>query len=56
MKVAECRVKDPACGVSRRLASFAIRDAAAGKNEAAIRADLDKWKFFVRPDNGDAPK
>jgi protein-disulfide isomerase len=44
MKVAECRVKDPACGNSRRLAAFAIRDAAAGKTEAAIRADLDKYK------------
>jgi len=44
MMVAECRVKDPACGNSRRLAAFAIRDAAAGKTEAAIRADLDKYK------------
>jgi mono/diheme cytochrome c family protein len=24
--------------------------------DIAVRADLDKWKFFVRPDNGDAPK
>jgi len=43
MKVAECRVKDPACGVSRRLAAFAVRDASSGKPEAAIRADLDKF-------------
>jgi protein-disulfide isomerase len=43
MKVAECRMKDPACGFSRRLAAFAVRDAAAGKKEAAIRADLDKY-------------
>jgi protein-disulfide isomerase len=43
MKVAECRVKDPACGNSRRLAAFAIRDASSGKNEASIRADLDKY-------------
>jgi len=43
MKVAECRVKDPACGVSRRLAAFAVRDASSGKPEAAIRADLDKY-------------
>lgn len=43
MKVAECRVKDPACGVSRRLAAFAVRDASAGKPEASIRADLDKY-------------
>ena len=43
MMVAECRIKDPSCGFSRRLAAFAIRDAAAGKNEAAIRTDLDKY-------------
>jgi protein-disulfide isomerase len=49
MKVAECRVKDPACGNSRRLAAFAVRDAAAGKNEAAIRADLEKYKLQPPP-------
>jgi protein-disulfide isomerase len=43
MKVAECRAKDPACGNSRRLAAFAIRSASAGKNEAAIRAELSKY-------------
>jgi protein-disulfide isomerase len=43
MKVAECRVQDPPCGISRRLAAFAVRDAASGKSEAAIRADLDKY-------------
>lgn len=43
MKVAECRVKDPACGVSRRLAAFAVRSASSGKNEAAIRTELDKY-------------
>jgi protein-disulfide isomerase len=43
MKVAQCRVADPACGFSRRLAAFAIRDAAAGKPEASIRTDLDKY-------------
>jgi protein-disulfide isomerase len=43
MKVAECRMKDPACGYSRRLAAFAVRDASAGKPEAKIRADLDKY-------------
>src|SRR6204780_2422146 len=49
MKVAECRAKDPACGNSRRLAAFAVRDAAAGKNEAAIRADLEKYKLQPPP-------
>ncbi len=43
MKVAECRVLDPACGVSRRLAAFAVRAAASGKSEAAIRIELDKY-------------
>jgi protein-disulfide isomerase len=43
MKVAECRMKDPACGNSRRLAAFAIRTASAGKPEAAIRAELEKY-------------
>jgi protein-disulfide isomerase len=43
MKVAECRVKDPACGFSRRLAAFAIRTAAAGKSESVIRAELEKY-------------
>src|ERR1700676_2024767 len=43
MKVAECRMKDPACAFSRRLAAFAIRSASSGKSEAAIRAALDKY-------------
>jgi protein-disulfide isomerase len=43
MKVAECRMKDPACAASRRLAAFAVRTASAGKPEAKIRAELDKY-------------
>jgi protein-disulfide isomerase len=43
LKVAECRVKDPACGFSRRLAAFAIRTASAGKSESVIRTELDKY-------------
>jgi protein-disulfide isomerase len=43
MRVAECRVKDPSCGNSRRLAAFAVRAASAGKSEAAIRLELDKY-------------
>jgi protein-disulfide isomerase len=43
MRVAECRVKDPQCAFSRRLAAFAIRTASAGKSEAVIRAELDKY-------------
>jgi len=43
MKVAECRMKDPQCAFSRRLAAFAIRTASAGKPEKVIRAELDKY-------------
>lgn len=43
MKVAECRMKDPACGNSRRLAAFTVRSASAGKSEAAMRTELDKY-------------
>jgi len=40
MRVAECRVKDPACGDSRALASIAVQQLKAGKTEAQIRAAL----------------
>lgn len=38
MKVAECRIKDPACRDSRTLASIAAQELKAGKNEATVRA------------------
>lgn len=40
MKIAECRIKDPACGDSRALASIAVQQLRAGKSLAAIRASL----------------
>ena len=42
MKVAECRMKDHSCANSKKLATTVIKDVAAGKTEAAIRADLKK--------------
>lgn len=42
MKIAECRVKDHSCAVSRKLANTVVKEAEAGKTEAAIRADLKK--------------
>lgn len=40
MKVAECRVKDPNCGVSRGIASTVVKDLKAGKATAAIAKEL----------------
>lgn len=37
MKLAECRVKDPACSDSRTLAAIAVREVKAGKPVAEIR-------------------
>jgi len=36
MKVAECRVKDPVCGVSRSLAAMVIKELKAGKSPAEV--------------------
>jgi len=43
MKIAQCRVEDPKCAVSRRLADFVVKEAAAGKNAASIKAGLVKF-------------
>ncbi|MBI4902046.1 MAG: thioredoxin domain-containing protein [Acidobacteria bacterium] len=40
MKLAECRIKDPACRDSRTLASIAAQEFRAGKNDATVRAIL----------------
>ena len=48
MKVAQCRVEDPGCFVSRRLAAVAVNEAAAGKSAAAIHEAL--LKFSRRPE------
>lgn len=42
MKIAECRVKDPACTVSKKLAASVVKDVEAGKTAQAIRAQLQK--------------
>lgn len=40
MKLAECRIKDPACRDSRMLASIAAQEFRAGKSEASVRASV----------------
>src|SRR5690242_16440902 len=42
MHIAECRVKDPRCGVSRGLAAMVARELREGKTAETIRADLDR--------------
>jgi protein-disulfide isomerase len=42
MKIAECRVKDPTCAVSRKLAAAVVKDIGDGKDAAVVRADLKK--------------
>jgi len=49
MKIAECRMGDPGCGVSRRFAQFVVREASAGKKAAAIREDLTKYASTPPP-------
>ncbi len=40
MKLAECRVKDPSCSVSRKLSASVVKQTGAGKDAAAIHAEL----------------
>ena len=42
MKIAECRMKDPSCSYSRKLASVAMKGFAEGKTAAAVRDDVKK--------------
>jgi protein-disulfide isomerase len=42
MKIAECRMKDPGCGYSRKLASVAMKSFAEGKTVTQVRADVKK--------------
>jgi protein-disulfide isomerase len=42
MKIAECRMKDPTCSYSRKLASVAMKGFAAGETVAQVRADVKK--------------
>ena len=41
-KLAECRVKDPACGESKKLCEAVVREVGEGKDAATIKADLQK--------------
>src|ERR1700692_1149063 len=49
MKIAECRMGDPQCVSSRRLAHFVITMASAGKSKEAVRQEL--LKFAAAPEN-----
>jgi protein-disulfide isomerase len=40
MKIAECRMKDPGCSYSRKLASVAMKGFAEGKTVAVVRAEV----------------
>ena len=42
MKIAQCRLFDPKCAVSRRWSDMVVKDAAAGKSVEAIRAAIVK--------------
>ena len=42
MKIAECRMKDHTCAVSRKLANLVVKEVGEGKPEVTIRADLKK--------------
>ena len=42
MKIAQCRMLDPSCGVSRKLASVAAKDISEGKTSEYARADIKK--------------
>src|ERR1700730_9553642 len=43
MKIAECRMMDPECPTSRRLANFAVQEAYNGKSAEVVRANLVKF-------------
>jgi protein-disulfide isomerase len=43
MKIAQCRVEDPKCAISRRLAEFVVKEASAGKSVADLRASVVKY-------------
>jgi protein-disulfide isomerase len=42
MKLAECRMKDPTCGYSRKESTVVTKAFAAGKNPADVRAEVKK--------------
>ena len=49
MKIAECRMSDPSCVSSRRLAHFVVTMASAGKSKEIVRTEL--LKFAAAPEN-----
>ena len=49
MKIAQCRMGDPACVSSRRLAHFVVTMASSGKSKEAVREEL--LKFAAAPEN-----
>ena len=49
MKIAQCRIGDPSCASSRRLAHFVVTAASSGKSKEALRKDL--LKFAAAPEN-----
>jgi protein-disulfide isomerase len=55
MKIAQCRINDPSCANSRRLAYLVVREASAGKKLADIRAELVKIANTAPPILDDQP-
>jgi protein-disulfide isomerase len=49
MKIAECRINDPACAVSRRLAGYVVQELDAGKSANAVLAGLKKLETEPPP-------
>ncbi len=49
MKIAECRMKDPTCPLSRRLANFTVQAASNGKPAAQVLAELRKYAATPPP-------
>lgn len=43
MRIAECRIKDPACSFSRSLAAAAVREIKAGKSAAEVKTALANY-------------
>ena len=52
----QCRVEDPKCAVSHKLADLVIKEASEGKTEKVIRADLEKLASEPPPLLGDPVK
>jgi protein-disulfide isomerase len=49
MKIAECRVKDPSCGVSNKLSAKTVKLAGEGKDSATIKTELERMSVFDDP-------